>query len=56
MRTMEEAGFELPCELSSNAIATLRGMAAVSLNQDYPYAKIIELIEDHGTIKLWAEF
>ena len=54
---MRKAGFELPCVLDASAVPVLSGMAATfGSNSPNPYEDIIEAIETHGKIRLWAEY
>lgn len=54
--TMEAAGLELPCNIGQSDVATIRGMAAVWGDRDHnPYKQLLEILEKHDTIHLWAE-
>jgi hypothetical protein len=62
MGQMERAGFRLPTNLDQGAIPVLRGMAAMispGLGTDgdpsNPFQELIDKIEKHGTISIWAE-
>jgi len=52
---MQRAGFELPCNLIHEAIPVLRGMAAGYGSEDNFYEHLIDIINEHGAIYLWAE-
>ena len=56
--TMERAGFELPCTLTSTDLPVLRGMAATNLRDDKPnpHQEVVDAVEKHGAIKIWAEY
>lgn len=58
MQTMDRAGLRLPCTLGENELPTLRGMAATwsAPENANPYQQIIDLIEQHGEIDLFAEY
>ena len=57
IESMERAGLRLPCEIGDGAVPVLTGMAAMHRNDGKnPYEEMIELIEKHGTIRIWAEY
>lgn len=57
---MRDAGMELPCTLTRDLIPLLRGMAAVfgphAENRPNPYQQIIDLLDKHEAVELWAVY
>ena len=52
---MERAGYSLPCTLDDSCIPKLEGMAALD-GEHSPYEELIDLINEHGPIRLWATY
>jgi hypothetical protein len=58
MEQMKRAGFRQPIDLDQGAIPVLRGMAATGPtggDAPNPFQELIDKIEKHGTISIWAE-
>lgn len=57
---MREAGLELPCKVSRANYDVLRGLAIAfgspSDDRPNPFQQILDLIETHDTVELWAEY
>ena len=59
MESMKRAFWRFPCELKVADIPTLRGMMIMfgdGSEEDNPYAHVIQLIEEHGSIELYASY
>lgn len=62
MEIMERAGLGLPTNLDEAAIPVLRGMAATfgpggpGREHPNPFQQLIDKIEKHGKISVWAEY
>lgn len=55
MGQMERAGLKLPTNLDESVIPVLRGMAATISGTPNPFQELIDKIEKHGKISVWAE-
>lgn len=59
METMKNAELGFPCTVSEKDIPVLRGMAAVygrNYQNPNPFVELIELIEKHDSVELWAVY
>lgn len=55
MEAMERLGYSLPCTVDQSTIPNLAGMAALA-GENSVYQELIELIDEHGAIRLWATY
>lgn len=54
---MRKAGLELPCSVGKSDSDVLRGLAAAfEGDAPNPYQQILDLLEHHEDIELWAEY
>lgn len=54
---MRRAGLKLPCIISQTDKDVLRGLAAAwDRDAPNPYQQILDLLEHHDAIELWAEY
>lgn len=58
MGALGEVGIDLPCELTREHLNTLKAMAAAVGRgvDENPYRDLVELIEKHDIIRIWAEY
>jgi hypothetical protein len=58
IEALGRAGFDLPCNLSGADVPMLRGLAAGMSDDNSRKAveRLIDAIEQHETISLWAEY
>ena len=49
-------GYDLPHVYDVSHIPVLKGMAAVYYEDNNPYEMLIEAIEKHDKIEVWAEY
>lgn len=56
MECLERAGMELPYTFNRDDIAVLKGLAAaVSDNDRNPFKQLIEAIQKHDEVSVWAQ-
>ena len=58
MECMERVGLRLPCTVSRSDIPKIQGMAATIKDDSEapnPFKEILEALEKHEAISLWAE-
>ena len=58
MEAMKRAGMSLPCELNASHRERLIGLAASHCydTPTNPYQQLLDLLEKHESIALWAEY
>ena len=56
METMRKAFGDFPCELSEADLQKLNGMAIMFTDDCNPYTDLIDAINKHGTIEVYAEY
>lgn len=54
--TMRKLGLSLPCTLDTRSTLLLQGAAAVFDDDPNPFQQILDLLEHHDAIELWAEY
>ena len=55
LKSMEEVFGEKPFVLNEDSIPQLKAMSSVC-SDDNPYKRLVELIEKHDAIEVWAEY
>ena len=56
IEAMKKAFGNFPCTVGQNEIEKLKGMAATDRDDNNPFQEIIDLLEHHEAIYLWAEY
>jgi hypothetical protein len=59
METLSSIGLHVPGEAGQEHVNALEGMSATfneSEPEKNPYRELIEAIEKHGRVRLWAEY
>ena len=59
MDKMNEAGLSLPCTIGQESVSLLKGMAigfGVMNEIPNPFQQILDLLEKHAEVELWAVY
>lgn len=56
IESMRRAFGTFPCVLTSEDVAKLAGMSAMLEGEHDPYGELIELIENQGSIEIYATY
>lgn len=56
MAALEKAGLGLPRQFGEIDLPVLRGMAATIDKEANPFQELIDVIDKHGPVEVWAEY
>lgn len=56
IKAMERAFGHFPCLVNRGNIEKLKGMASMYDCRDSPFEELINLLEHHEALELWAEY